>query len=44
MIKLKDTQGEGTPQNKTQSLRRNMNMGIWVDSNLNQFIYKLFLH
>ena len=42
MIKLKDTQGESAPQNKTQALSTNMNMGIWVVSNLNQLIYKTF--
>ena len=44
MIKLEDTQGESAPQNKTETLRQNMNMEIWVVSNLNQFIYKTFLY
>ena len=44
MIKLKDTQGESASQNKTQALRQNMNLDIWVISNLNQFIYKTFLY
>ena len=44
MIKLKDTQGESAPQNKTRAVRQNMNMDIWVVSNLNQFIYKILLY
>ena len=44
MIKLEDTQWESAPQNKTETLRQNMNMDIWVVSNLNQFIYKTFLY
>ena len=44
MIKLKDTQGESASQNKTQALKQNMNMNIWVISNLNQFIYQAFLY
>ena len=40
MIKLKDTHRESAPQNKTQKLKQNMNVDIWVVSTLNQLFIR----
>ena len=39
---LKGTHRENALENKTQTLKKNMNMGIWVVSTLNQLFIKDF--
>ena len=35
-ILFKDTYTENTPQNKTETLKKNININIWIVSSLNQ--------
>ena len=39
---FKDTHRENAPQNKTQTLKKNMNVEIWVVSTLNQLFIRGF--